>query len=34
MGFDLDNDENLHINTILTIAVQNVILQTRRFEVS
>ena len=34
MGFDIDNDENLHINTLLTIAVQNYILQTKRFEVS
>ena len=33
MGFDIDNEENLHINTLLTIAVQNFILQ-KKFEVS
>ena len=32
MGFDIDNDELVHTNTMLSIAVQNFILQTKRFE--
>ena len=32
MGLNIDNDEFLHLNTILTVAVQNFILKTKRFE--
>ena len=32
MGLNIDNDDFLHLNTILTVAVQNFILKTKRFE--
>ena len=32
MGHDIENEDFLHTNTILSLAVQNFILKTDRFE--
>ena len=34
MGFDKDNELNIHTNTFLTIAVQTISLQTKKLEMS
>ena len=32
-GIDIDNDDFIHLNTTLTIAVQNFIMKTKRFDI-
>ena len=33
MGLNIENDDFLYVNTILTKAVQNFILKTKRFDI-